>query len=203
MTDTAVAQEPKAAPKTDESVGTEPVEKSMDDVLNEFTAEYDADAQAPEQIKADPPKSDESETLRLLKSLDQREKAREQQEDTADLSAAVKLVKDSGLGIPSDLIEAAFHIEARKDKRFLDAFNQRKQNPEGWIRVAKAFGKKLAGKIEPQPDAQLTSDREAARDAVRGSSTETPSETEMTNERLNPMSNVEFDAEMRKHGYSK
>ena len=192
MTDTAVAQEPKAAPKTDESVGTEPVEPSLDELLTEFDS-----AGPPEQKQAESPKKADvsDELLDYIRS----QQAKETQ---ADISAAVEFVKKSGVkGISDRLIESYLQTEAAGDKRIQEAWNQRQANPEGWSRVLKAVGKKIEGEIEPQPDAQLTNDREAARDAVRGSSTEAPPETKMTNEHLNSLSDAEFKAEMRKHGF--
>ena len=198
MTDTAVVQEPKATeepPK--EAVSGEPVEPSLDEILNEWD-EKDKGA-APEQTKPEEKKPDPqmSEVLDFVREA-QAEKTQ------SDIAEAVKTTKDGNeaLSVLGDTVVRRYlEFEAAEDPRVKNAWMARNTNPEGWNRVLKGLGDKLAKEIQAQPDQQLTNDREAARTSVRGSSTQAPPEERMTNEHLNDMSDAEFRQEMAKHGY--
>lgn len=186
MTDTAVAQEPKAAPEAEKPVEAEPVEQSLDDLLNEF------DSGEPEQKEEKPEKRD-PEIERLI-----------QRETQRDIAEAVKSVKESHdvlKGRSDKLVHRYLEGEAAEDKRIQKAWIDREANPKAWSKVLKGLGEKMAKEFEDVPDPQLTADRESARDAVRGSSTDTPPETKITNEDLDGLSDAEFRAKMREMGY--
>jgi hypothetical protein len=185
MEETAVEQEPKA---TEEKASVEPVEKSLDELL----AEYDQGEAKPEQEPVQ--KESATEILDFVRSQKEREKAREARESRDALVSAVSMVKETGVSLSDKLIEARLHIEAQDDPRVAEAWLRRESNPGGWESVLKAVGKKIAGEMATQPDPQLTADRDAVRDSVRGSSTQAPEVKEVTNEDLDSMSDAEYEA---------
>jgi len=201
MTDTAVVQEPKAAeepPK--EAVTDEPVEPSLDELLKEYEQGTEA---KPEQKEAEPDKKapDHPQMSEVLDFVREAQAERTQ----SDISKAVQTAKDGNeaLSVLGDTVVRRYlEFEAAEDPRVKNAWMARKSNPEGWNRVLKGLGDKLAKEIQAQPDPQLTNDREAAHASVRGSSTQAPPEEKVTNEHLNEMSDAEFKREMRKHGFS-
>lgn len=187
MEETAVEQEPKA---TGEQASAEPVEKDLDALLNEF----DEGTKPPEQ-KAEPkPEPEITEVLEFVRET-QAEKAQ------ADISEAVKIAKENEAlsGVGDKVVRRYLEFEAMEDPRVKNAWLARKTNPQGWSQVLKGLGSKLASEIA---DPQLTADREAARNSVRGSSTQAPEEPkQLDNAHFDAMSDAEFQQEMRKHGY--
>jgi len=199
MTDTAVVQEPKATeepPK--EAVTAEPVEPSLDELLNEYEQGTEA---KPEQKDAEPDKkAPDPQMSEVLDFVREAQAERTQ----SDIAKAVQTAKDGNeaLSVLGDTVVRRYlEFEAAEDPRVQKAWVSRNSNPDGWNRVLKGLGDKLAKEIQAQPDQQLTNDREAARTSVRGSSTQAPPEEKLDNAQLNSLSDAEFNQEMAKHGY--
>jgi hypothetical protein len=112
----------------------------------------------------------------------EREKALVEQTNK-DIEKAVSVVLE-GLDVPikdQDLTEGYLHVLARKDERFVNAFNNRHKNPAGWNRVLKGVQSQLREKLNI--DVQATQDREAVAAAVRSASNSAPEPKEEFNEK--------------------
>lgn len=161
MTPQTVAEDADAGakPQAEDAGAPEP---SIDELLKQF----DTTDTPPEQPKPDLKVDDLKEVVSYVRE-DREERIREKTD--ADVSEAVKTVKGD-LDIDEGLVKDLLYGKASNDPRFLRAFQMRRENPEGWDNVQKAFSRELASKLV-KPDQNLTDDRAAVEAAVRSAST--------------------------------
>lgn len=187
MTDTQTVATTDAETKS-QTEGKGAQEPSIDDLLKEFDTTDNPTEQQSADLKAD----DIKEFVRTAKE-DREERIREKTD--ADVSEAVKTVKGD-LEIDDGLVKELLYGKASTDPRFLKAFQMRRENPDAWGRVQKAFNTELVSKLSPKTDQNLTDDRAAVEAAVRSHSTGSPDETPPD---FNSMSDAEFNAWQRKN----
>ena len=182
----AVADDADAPP----GEGAEDSGAQVDDVdaaLAEFT-----DKTAQEETTTDTPKPDEADD-----ELASRVVAIENRYASEELGKAVSTIKDAHdhlSGVDPNIIEGRLRLESARDPRVEEAFKNQSSNPDGWNKVVKAIGDKIAKEVGAVADPQLTNDRDAMRDAVNTQSTNAsdgPSQAE-----ISAMSDEEYNAHM-------
>ncbi|MGI9411550.1 MAG: hypothetical protein ACR2OV_15835 [Hyphomicrobiaceae bacterium] len=161
-------------------------EKSVDDLLKEF------DTKTTPEPKSEP-KSEESDD-RLNQVLDYVErKAKEEglEQVNKDIAESVKTaVGDSDLD--PEYVEGKLHFKANTDPKFARAWMSRHENPDQWNRLARQFGKELAGNAKSSVDQSVSDDRAAVAAAVRSQNTK-PAEAAPSNKDIHRMSDAEFN----------
>jgi hypothetical protein len=82
----------------------------------------------------------------------------------ADINRAVDVVKSKIDGdIDRDMIEVALDLEARRDPRFRQLFEERQQKPQAWNKALEAFSRKAGDKFAMRADPQLAENQRAIR----------------------------------------
>ena len=79
--------------------------------------------------------------------------------------------------IHSHTNEDLLYGKASRDARFLNAFVQRNSKPEEWNKVLKGYANKIKSDFGKPIDKQVTDDREAVVNSIRGKSTTVEDET--------------------------
>lgn len=191
MTEENAVEETNGQSATGAAAAPTEREDDLDQLLNEFD---EGTKPKPEETKASPEPKKEPDDLddlrRFAKDYQQRELDRE-------ISATVKGMKDRNEtlnGLSDAFVEARLNWEASKDPRLQSAWVNRHQNPQAWEKVLDGLGRKLSGEIASRPDPQLTNDRDAARAAVRGTSTQPAEDPKPKNSDMAKMSDAEFEA---------
>lgn len=90
----------------------------------------------------------------------------------ADVNRAVDYVKSKIEGdVDRDLLEVALDLEARRDPRFMQMFEQRGKNPEAWNKALDAFSRKASSKFAMRADPQLVENQRAIKASQQQSGT--------------------------------
>ena len=89
------------------------------------------------------------------------------------ISTIQKELSDSPVKLPDHMIDDILNGMASKDKRFLNAFRNRANDPAGWNGILKATAEKLKKDFHEsnRVDEKITGDREAVAAVIRGSKT--------------------------------
>ena len=159
MSEQAVAEETNVSAKPDAEVD------SAQDDLDSLLREYEEKTEPKVEPQANPDK-----IAKVLSYIEEQEARQAEQALNDAITNSVKTVKsglDLGFEMPDKYIEGILHSIAAKDKRFLNAFQQRDSNPSGWEKALKAVSKDMQ-KDFAAVDHQATQDREAVTSAIRG-----------------------------------
>lgn len=135
--------------------------------------------------------SDVREVVDYVKEQRDRDIAERTNRDIAD--AAEKLREGWEDAPPAALLEGEIWKSAGKDQRFLQAFQQRHQQPEKWDRILKAKQREVKSLLEQKPDSEATADREAVTAAVRSASKAPASPEGPSAEDISKMTDAEFE----------
>lgn len=151
--------------------------------LNALLNEYDEGVNQEEQ-QAQDEKSDLKEVVDYVRQ-DQQDKIKAQTDK--DVAAAVETVQGDlkGMNIPDRAI-SGYLQQFSADKRFMNAYGNRHQNPKGWQKVLKGVAQEIKG--DYSVDQKVTEDRESLNAAVREQSTNAPAQASYSD-----MSGAEFD----------
>ncbi len=162
MSDEQAATDPNPAPT--EPV-QEPSEPSIDDLLAEFDSAQEepvpqpASEPTPEPAPVDPDR---------LTALEARLDAADRRDtDTSNLETISSLGVEGLDNFDSQDVYDWMRIQAGRNPAIENAYTKRHDNPSGWKKVMERMGKDFVGKFV-QPDPQLTADRDAVTQAVRG-----------------------------------
>jgi len=154
--------------------------EDIDSLLDEFDSDT---KEEPKEVEDTP-----DPRLDMVESL----VARQEQQDLEATVTQVKGLDENLKDIPDRIVKNLLRAEAADDPRIQKAYNARFQNPEKWQTVQKTLAKTLGEQLQ-RPDSRVTSDTEAARAAVKGSSTTQPDESlKIDVENLGSMSDREF-----------
>lgn len=169
------------------------------DDLDSLLKQFEEDTQEGEQQDTDFSKDDLKEAVSYIKESQEREWREKTQ---ADIEKSVKstqeVLQESGFDLPDNLVEGYLNLKAQRDRRVLNAFNQRQKSPDTWNQVLKGVSKELVNTLKNQPDKEATSDHEAVASAVRSASTKTPEpDVKVSKDSLDQMSDREFNKLMR------
>lgn len=162
-------------------------EQELDALLNEY--------QGAEQTQPEQPEQEDDSTAVLNELKAERERIVRDRTVKDISSAAERLTGFLGLDhLPEEtansIARGLLYDRAESDPRFLNAFQGRDRDAGAWNNVVEALGKNI--QASAKVDRKATADRDGMRAAVRGVSTgESPSE-EVSNAKLEEMSNGEF-----------
>ena len=155
-----VADESKVGSQTatdDTSAQTD----DLDSVLSEIDKEFETAKKTKEEAPVYNDELDAKVNFLVKKETDQ------------SISDAVKQVKsglnDLDVSVSDKVVKSMLSNMASEDKRILDAFNGRYENPGRWEKVLKSATKEIAKEFSI--DQNLTKDRESVANAIRGSKT--------------------------------
>ena len=186
MNDTqAVSTTPEVEP-TQVSTENEPTaQDDLDALLNEYEpASTEPETAQPAQPEVAPDR------LAVVESFIERQNRKDIE---SGLSESTKLMRDAAgdavANIPDDALEGLMHLEAFRQPKILEIFQDRERNPAAWNKVATALGKKFAQNLS-QTDRAATQSWDAVDSAVHSASTSTNT-TEAPKD-LSKMSDQEF-----------
>lgn len=194
-----VAEQPDTESPTSGEGGGAQAEDDLDSLLAEWdqqqsrqTQEASSGEQTDEgkQSKTELPE-DVREVVDYVKQQREQEVAERTNKDIAD--AAEKLREGWEEAPPAALLEGEIWKSAGKDQRFLQAFQNRHQQPDLWDRILKAKQKELKAMLEARPDSEATADRDAVTSAVRSASKAPPGPQAPTEAEIAKMSDAEFE----------
>lgn len=166
------------------------VSNALDD-LDSDLAEFDK--AKPAQQEPQPGLDDATLVTQYVKSQMEKDAKAETQ---TDIGGAVSLIKD-GLEVnaPDIAVKGMLYAEVEEDPAALGAWQARKTNPNGWNQVLKRVRNRIKEEFKPQPDQDLTDDRDAVSAAVHSASKHTSQEVEKD---WSKMSDHEFEMEKAK-----
>ena len=184
------------ATESDDSPGEGAEDKgAQGDDLDASLKEFDQETAQTEEKPTDPPKPDEADD-----EMAGRVAAIENRFVSEDLSKAVASVKgdhNNLAGVSDDIIEARMRLESSRNPDFEKAFLNQAGNPDGFRKVMKSLGEKIAKEVGAVADPQLTKDRDAMRTAVNTQSTSTTAPDGSSQAEVQAMSDEDFDAHMQ------
>lgn len=188
-----VAKSPDDAGKqTSEGKGAQGKGDDLDEILSEIAAESRTDEPPKKPEKApDEGKKADPDLRELVKGIYTRDARR-------DLKTAIGSMKEEAeplKALPDSYIESLIGAEARRDRRIITAWNNRETDPETWDKVLPRLARKIANGLGGTVDEQLTKDREAVVESVRGKTPGTGGGSDKVN--LAAMSDAEFAAYKR------
>lgn len=171
--------------------------------LESLLSEYDEDTSSSEsgnnsQDSGDNSQDNQVDNNQISEILDYVRTKRQQdqaQETEQAVTKAVETIKgnETLASQPDWVIEGALHAQANKDPRIQRAFQNRQKDPEGWNKVLRGVGDKLAADMKEKPDEKLTEDRDAARAAVSGQKSSESNDAKPDPKELNSLSDEEFE----------
>jgi len=185
MSEQAVSTTPEVEP-TQVSTENEPTaQDDLDALLNEYEpASTEPETAQPAQPEVAPDR------LAVVESFIERQNRKDIE---SGLSESTKLMRDAAgdavANIPDDALEGLMHLEAFRQPKILEIFQDRERNPAAWNKVATALGKKFAQNLS-QTDRAATQSWDAVDSAVHSASTSTNT-TEAPKD-LSKMSDQEF-----------
>lgn len=182
-----VADDTKLDPKDTSLDSGAQTDDDLDVLLSEIDKDFVKDTEADPESKEDTELSNKVD--HLLKK----------DEDAAIAGAVTSVqndLRDLDVSAPDDAIEGMLNQMAGKDTRFKKAFQNRDESPEDWGRVLGAASKTIAKKFGDQVDKNLTDDRAAVENAIKGSST---TNEEDTSKNYKGMSDSDFEKEKLKY----
>jgi hypothetical protein len=137
-------------------------EDALDSLLDEFK-------QKTEPQKPAVSTEDFSEVVQYVKQQQVESVKKETEEGISSAVASIKEGLD--VSVPDRAIRGMLFDLAESNEEFVNAFNNRNNNPQAWNKVLKAFQKEVADEFQIDPGA--TNDREALKQAVHSSKSET------------------------------
>ena len=146
--------------------GAQTVADSAQDDLDTLLNEYDEGT-----TTAQPAATNDLSKVTAYVERKEREEIAAQTEK--DISGAVGVLKGSVDSLPERLLRGAIHDKAAEDDRFLNAYENRHKNPQGWNKVLGALGEELKAELMPV-DQKATDDSNALIAAMSGSETKQP-----------------------------
>jgi len=190
MSEQAVSTTPEVEP-TQVSTENEPTaQDDLDALLNEYEpASTEPETAQPAQPEVAPDR------LAVVESFIERQNRKDIE---SGLSESTKLMRDAAgdavANIPDDALEGLMHLEAFRQPKILEIFQDRERNPAAWNKVATALGKKFAQNLS-QTDRAATQSWDAVDSAVHSASTST--NTTEAPKNLKKMTDSEFEAYKR------
>lgn len=153
----------------------------LDALLSEFTPKPQA-APTPAPTVTEAPKPteppiDRTRLENVVRTVEDLSRERAKQKVDADMTAAIKAVKDAAdplSGLPDRVVKGLLYEKADTDARFLQAFMQREQHPESWSKILKSFAQEAAKDFSSEEGSKVARDRAAVTAAVSGLSTSAP-----------------------------
>jgi hypothetical protein len=143
-----------------------------------------------EPPKSEPPKEPDDRLAAYEQRLAELEKREAQVRSQAEVSEVVRSVRGD-LPIDENLVEAYLQVEATKDPRLVEAFTNRRRDPDQWKKIEAGLAKKLKASVGADIDQVATETRDAVDAAVRSASTRTPVEEAPPD--IAAMSEAEFE----------
>jgi hypothetical protein len=145
-------------------------EDALDNLLNEFE-------QKTEPQKSSVSAEDIGEVVQYVK---QQQVESEKKDTEEGIKSAVDTIKEGlDVKVPDRAIRGMLFDLAESNEGFVNAFNNRNNNPQAWNKVLKSFQKEVAAEFQIDPEA--TNDREALKQAVHSSKSETATTDEPVN----------------------
>lgn len=173
-------------PETQTNQQTKPAAKSSGgsvlDEVDSLAGEFDATPTAPKQ--PDP--------LREYAKRKMHEETVTEFKTAVDSAVADLTSSDILKSLPKRFAKGFLYSYAEENPGFDKAFKARKENPDAW-KAALAQATKVAESEFKTPDSKITSDIEAAKAAVRGSSSTPPPAPDMPdNDEMTSWSDAKF-----------
>ncbi len=184
-------QEPVAI---EENAGTETPQAesealNLDSLLQEYEPKDESSAPAEQPAEATQPAPRTDPKIEAFMNDYMAKQAHESVEKATDM-----LLESAGIDVDRDLALGFLQVEASRDPRLVQAYQNMNSNPEGFKRVMQALAPKLKEKFK-QPDAKKTADSQAARAAVKGQDTQvTDKPNAPSRSQLAAMSDAELEA---------
>jgi hypothetical protein len=194
----AVEADAGAKPPAEDTTGAP---DDLDVLLSEYDKANGSDSE-PEQ-KQESPKDTADKDDRLDRLLERKLAERDAvQQSKADLEKTVKALKGDDLAyLPDDLVEGYLETKSRKDQRLLNAWVDRRANPEKWNKILGSLRQELETLTGGKVDRDQTDSSDAVAAAVRGASTKAPShDTPFDGKSLGSMSDAELSKLKRSIG---
>lgn len=173
---------------------------AQEDDLESLLSEYDGGS-APEKPEQGDDDKVDLETVHKELTEWRKEKARDEYQ--RDISGVVKGVRGDldPEAFDDVLVEAWIDAEARKDPRLAKAWQDRKANPRQFDKVVSQLGRSFRKKFAQLPDRNLTEDREAVANAVRGASKQSPTNhDDIDTKKVAQMSDADFEKFVKEVG---
>ncbi len=174
MNKEVVAETSEVAPE--ETIQTESAqtdEKSLDDLLTEFSSEFDNDTKTPEPESTEKTAEISAADIAEVKGFMQEQRDAATDNAVLDAAKTVKAAIGDGLSvnISEQRIVDSLYGRAARDPKFTQAFVSRDEKPELWNKVLTQYAKEYQADLGQPIDQQVTSDREAVVTSIRGQST--------------------------------
>ena len=167
---------------------------AQEDDLETLLAGVDTGDFEPEKKQEESTNGDDLKSV--LKYIQNQETEKIQSAVSTDLEAAVEKMaaySDTVAALPAEFRHGYLLMKAEKEPGLLAAFANRGKDPATWNRIVTGLAKSMDTLIAKVPDAQLTSEREAALASVRGASNTAP-QSNVTAADIRKMSDAELDA---------
>lgn len=173
------------------------VENAQEPSLDELLSSYDD-----KPAKEEPQPKTETPVNNELLNFVERQMVKER--DQAIDEAAKALKGEVGADHLTDKwFKGQLYLAASTDDRIMNAFENRTKNPTHWDAVLKKMGQELKGEMV-QTDKASTESWNAVEASVHSTSTSTPQpDREITEKDIKAMSDAEFLAFQRKHGFKR
>lgn len=196
----AVAEKPdEQAPPVSEDTGAQETEVQDDgDNLDELLQEYETGTARQEEkpAPAETPKIDAGIVAQLESRLKAIESEKASEANRRDFDAVVdEFAKDSPL--PRTIVAGTINQLAIEDPKIATAFEKRFENPQAWAAAQKRLSKKYSELQKALPDKELSENREAVANAVRGHSKRAPEQDDINTREIAEMSDSQFEAWVR------
>lgn len=168
---------------TETSTEESGAQENLDGLLNEYEVQTGGE-------QTTEPKNENSKIDYIYNRFQAEDAEKIKTQTNEDIGKAVEIIRDENLNLPDKAYRGMLLDKAEEDVRFLQAFQQRGQNPGQWNKVLKAFQKEILSDFKSLPDKEATADREAVLSAVHSASTKQPLPDAAPD--LNSMSNQDF-----------
>ena len=195
MTETPDTEQPNAPVENEISASDE-----LDALLDSYKPEEPAPPATPEPTAP----AVNPDTIAQFEQFMAKQQATEAKTALAETAQLMK--KEAGevaSGLPDDVFEGQLHLEASRNPKIGELFNNREKDPEAWNKISATLGKKIAEKLNP-PDKHTTESWAAVDSALHNSSTSAPKqETTVDSKTLSGMSDQEFAAMQKQMGFKR
>lgn len=172
------------------------VENAQDDSLESLLAQYEE----PTPEKKPEPEAPQATDTSKIENFMARQIQRENDQALSEAAGVLKnIVGDTNL--TEKWFEGQLYLAGAKDPRLTRAFEDRENSPKQWETLVRTLGKELAQELKPT-DQGATDSWNAVESAVHSASTST-SKAGIEAKDLKSMTDSEFMAFKRKHGFSR
>lgn len=175
------------------------VENAQDEVsLDSLLSEYD-------EPKEEPKAAPQPEVPQISPDVQNFMNRQIKKENDQAINEAAKIMKESvgDTNLTEKWFKGQLHLAGAEDPRIIDAFNNRDNAPKQWEAIVKGIATDLAKELAPT-DQSATESWNAVASAVHSASTSAPkTEPGFSEKDLKNMSDAEFQAFKKQHGFSR